>query len=146
MPNSFRDCLYRIATLTAKLDDAEERLQRMWSVCTKMSTSFGQVGSSGGGGDAKDGPLALFADLVNKRDRYRKELDESKQKLDALLRQLPDRDQKLLRMRYGELRSWNEVHEGLAKDGYVCSGLRTMFNWHHAAFERAEKLWEVTHD
>lgn len=154
MTDAFLEYLHRPRGLAARLIDADESVQQMWAVCTKMSTSFGQVGGgSSGGGDAKDGPLAAYAQLASDIEERRRELEETENEMRDFLHRAKEsdrehgtRDELILRKRYVERQEWNAVMSALLAAGYRCTCLRTVFNWHRSAVERTRMIWEATHE
>ena len=145
MNTAFREYLNRPRMLTAKLSDAVTQFHDLWAACTKQTTSFDTVGGhGGGGGDAKDGILAAFADFSNSQNRYREELDDAKRELRRFFETLRPRDALLLELRYVQLLDWNDVHKKLSDKGYPCLALRTVLNWHTEALNRGERIWEDT--
>ena len=80
MTDAFREYLYRPADLAKELRDAEEQAHQLWAVCTKMTTSFGNIGG-GSGGDAKDGALAAYAELAKGIEKRRSELEETENEM-----------------------------------------------------------------
>ena len=146
MNTAFREYLNRPRMLTAKLNDAVTQFHELWAACTKQTTSFDTVGGhGGGGGDAKDGILAAYADFRNAQNRYREELEAAKKEIRGFLGSLSPRDALLLELRYIRLLDWDGVHERLGENGYPCRALRTVLNWHTEALNRGESLWEVQH-
>jgi hypothetical protein len=151
--SAFLDYLHRPQKLAARLVDADEDVQRMWAVCTKMSTSFGDVGGGGSGGDAKDGPLAAYAQLAKDIEDRRRELEETENEMldflsfvEAFGEEYGKRDAEILRYRYVLRRDWDFIHEEMLRRGFRCKSLRTVFNWHKGAVQRAEKLWEAKYE
>ena len=151
MTDAFREYLHRPEQLAEKLKQTEEQLQEIWAVCTKMSTSFDRVGSSGGGGDAKDGPLATYAQLARDLEQRREELNETENEMlnffDAVLAKNPEygvRDVLILRKRYIERTDWKNIQCALKRRGFQCGHLQTAYYWHKGALARAEKIWEET--
>ena len=148
------DYLLRPRSLDAMLREMDGQLEELWAVCTKMSTSFGQVGGrGGGGGDAKDGAAASYSDFVLKRERVRKQLEQAEDEILTFLRKLEGsghrsarRDAEILRWRYVFRFDWDFIHRRLVHHGYRCETLRTVYNWHTGAVIRAAKYWEETHD
>lgn len=149
----FREYLNTPWRLEQDLADMDLRLQELWAVCTKRSTNLNQVGGrGGGGGDAKDGSLAAYSDFVRARDRVQRQLDDADDALLEFLQNLERsgrphciRDAKILLYRYAVRLDWKFIYARLAEQGYPCQTLRTVFNWHAGALERAGELWEETH-
>lgn len=151
MTEAFREYLHRLRKLTEKLEESEAALEELWAVCTKVTAGFDRVGSSGGGGDAKDGSLAAYADLTGKREADERMRRETEHELAAFLDAVEGaagehgkRDALILRERYLRCRGWQRVMDELIGKGYSCKSLRTVFKWHLGAVERAEKIWEET--
>lgn len=149
MTSALLDYLHRPRELAARLIDAGEQVQQMWAVCTKMSTSFDHVGGGGSGGDAKDGPLAAYAQLAKDIEDRRRELEETENEMRQFLRRMKAangehgaRDELILTKRYVEREEWSAIMQTLLKRGYQCTSLRTVFNWHRSALSRAEAFWQ----
>ena len=152
MTDAFREYLYRPADLAKELRDAEEQAHQLWAVCTKMTTSFGNVGG-GSGGDAKDGALAAYAELAKGIEKRRAELEETENEMREFLisMYLDDsvygtRDELILRMKYLEHAKWDAIYRALRRRGFWCGHMNTAYNWHRQALARAEKYWEETHE
>ena len=150
MNTAFREFLNRPRALAAKLDEAEDQLMEMWTVCTKQTANYNSTGGhGGGGGDAKDGGMATYADLRSKQRALSMELSAAERDLMKLIDAVEKtgggrgiRDAKILRMRYLFRMNWGEIHAGMAADGFHCSTLRTVLNWHSDALYRGERIWE----
>lgn len=147
MNTAFREYLNRPRMLTARLNDAVTQFHELWAAATKQTTNFDAVGGhGGGGGDAKDGILAVVADFRNAQNRYREELEDAKREIRGFLKTLDARDALLLELRYIRMLDWDGVHKKLSDNGYPCRALRTVLNWHSEALNRGESIWEETHE
>ena len=147
MNKAFREYLNRPRMLTAKLNDAVTQFHELWAACTKQTTSFDAVGGhGGGGGDAKDGILAAYADFRNTQIRLRDARESAREDIRDLLTRVADRGDPrsalLLELRYLDMLEWDDVHDRLVERGHPCRALRTVLNWHGDALLRAERIWE----
>lgn len=152
MTEAFREYLHRLQRLTEALEASEWATLELWAVCTKTTAGFDRVGSSGGGGDAKDGSFAAYADMTRKQEAVEKMRKETEHELAAFLDAVEGaagehgkRDALILRGRYLHCRGWRNIMDELLEKGYACQSLRTVFKWHLGALERAEKIWEETY-
>ena len=155
MTDAFREYLYRPRVLVDRLLDLDVERYKLWSACTKMSTTFGQIGGVGGsGGDAKDGDKAALSDMNDLYDALTREtravLQEMFQFSDAVAQDPRNphgpRDAAILRLRYARRLDWNAVARELQTRGFRWVSLRTVFKWHSDALTRIEKIWEETHE
>lgn len=154
MTDAFREYLYRPRFLASRLRDIDAERLTLWSVCTKMSATFGKIGGFGGsGGDAKDGDKAALADLNATYDACRGELRNAILEMcafsDAVAQDTQNpyakRDATILKLRYAYRLEWDAVGRELWKRGFPYQDLRTVYKWHSSALPRIEKSWEETH-
>lgn len=153
MTDAFREYLYRPADLAKEIEDTEAQALQLWAACTRMTTSFGNIGGGGSGGDAKDGALAAYAELVEKVKRLRAELKETENEMREFLISMYLADEKygmldemILRMKYIEHAKWDIIYHALRRRGFWCGCMSTVYYRHRQALARAEKYWEETHE
>lgn len=149
---TFRDLLDELARARACIERSREQILLAVSNCCTMTTNYDKVGRGGGGGDARDGPLAALGDLMDAHRELWSEYRELKVMLLRLLRTLRERgckrEEKILLYRYNDDLEWDDVMFMLAEDGIAPGSMRTLFRWHRGALEQADKIWEglMKHD
>ena len=142
MNGAFRDFLYRPWDLAARLGELVEDYVVMDSSCKSLTANYNKIGSSGGGGNACDAPLASVSDLKNKISLYEQWLVDAEKDITQFCTLLRTRDAQILRYRYVLRLPWGAILESMQAKGYQCSNLRTLFYWHNSALRRAEIIWE----
>ena len=154
MSDAFRSFLNRPRRLAERLSTAEVCAAEVWATCTKRTPTLGQTGGAGsGGGSAKDGILAVYADMTNRRDRLQADLIRAETELRKFLKDVEvfeehhgARDARILYGRYLRRWDWDTVWADLQTRGFRCDAIRTVYNWHDGALRRAEEIWRETHN
>lgn len=143
MSIEFTAFLYRPRELHERISDLAVDLIGSLAACTNTTAKYGATGggSGGGGGDAKDGKLAVYADL---KKRYVSVSHAYEDAAEAVIRFTAGlenpRDAMIIRLRYAEIMDMPQILERLKREGHDIT-LRTLYNWHNDAVNRAEKLW-----
>lgn len=143
MSIEFTAFLYRPRELHERISDLAVDLIGSLAACTNTTAKYGATGggSGGGGGDAKDGKLAVYADL---KKRYVSVSHAYEDAAEAVIRFAAGlenpRDAMIIRLRYAEIMDMPQILERLKREGHDIT-LRTLYNWHNDAVNRAEKLW-----
>ena len=143
MSIEFTAFLDRPRELHERISDLAVDLIGSLAACTNTTAKYGATGggSGGGGGDAKDGKLAVYADL---KKRYVSVSHAYEDAAEAVIRFTAGlenpRDAMIIRLRYAEIMDMPQILERLKREGHDIT-LRTLYNWHNDAVNRAEKLW-----
>lgn len=149
-PRTAEQLLKRPMVLIERYQQAAETLADQFHACANMTASYSGMPMGGGGGDAKDMPLAAFSDAGNTVRQLHADYLAAKRAvadfLFALHRDggIEDRLYRLLVWRYRRLDDWKRVREALTENGKAPS-YATVFRWHKKALEQAERYWESLH-
>ena len=147
---TFRDLLDELARARARVERSREQILLAVSNCCTMTTNYDKVGHGGGGGDARDGPLAALGDLMDEHRNLWRQLHTLKVELRSVyLRLREDGYEKaagVLEYRYDDDLEWSDVLEQLREDGMDPGTMRTLYRWHLDALGRAERVWKERYE
>ena len=149
MYRSFDEFLHDLQQTRANHRRLQQRIHEAASACCNVTTNFDRVGHGGGGGDARDGPIAALADLLDEQKRSWKELQLELYRIEWLAVMLDRRgfyrEAVILRWRYGRDDPWCDVETALRNNDFDPGSARTLYRWHRIALDEARKLWEEQH-
>jgi hypothetical protein len=147
---TFRDLLAELERVRDQLARSREKLLLAVSNCCTMTTNYDKVGHGGGGGDARDGPLAALGDLMDKHRHLERRIHNLKVEIYMVGRKLRTAGHEeaaaILKYRYSEDLEWADVLEKLREDGMDPGTMRTLYRWHLDALGRAEKVWKERYE
>jgi len=147
---TFRDLLDELARARARLERSREQILLAVSNCCTMTTNYDKVGHGGGGGDARDGPLAALGDLMDEHRYWQSRVHNLKVEIFHVnLKLREDGKEKaagVLKYRYSDDLEWSDVLEQLREDGMDPGTMRTLYRWHLDALGRAERVWKERYE